>query len=61
MTALMSPSTPEVSCGARGLNTSICMYQNIECGIHHLVVVDGSKAVGIVSSYDLLGLVEEKS
>lgn len=28
--------------------------------IHHLVVVDGSKAVGIVSSYDLLSLVEEK-
>jgi CBS domain-containing protein len=28
--------------------------------IHHLVVVDGGRAVGIVSSYDFLSLVEEK-
>lgn len=27
---------------------------------HHLVVTDGDKAVGIVSSFDLLSLVEEK-
>jgi CBS domain-containing protein len=28
--------------------------------IHHLVVTDGPTAVGIVSSYDLLRLVEQK-
>ena len=28
--------------------------------IHHLVVTDGDKAVGIVSSFDLLSLVDEK-
>jgi CBS domain-containing protein len=28
--------------------------------LHHLVVVDGKKAIGIVSSFDLLRLVEEK-
>jgi CBS domain-containing protein len=29
--------------------------------IHHLVVIDNNKAIGIVSSYDLLKLVEGKT